>query len=274
MSENTGVPFESGVDWITCTALDPHNANLLEARALRLLRKAERSGEEKHPWAMSGFAGECCAGVQMGYREHSVICRLSGETAHENWRVVHDASDNTSRLDVQVTVRFECEVQPLIHRHFKEASAFSRKQARGPKVSVYSSSDDSTTLYLGDRSSDKFGRCYNKAKESKLDHYIKSLRYEVELKNDTARLCARQLSVDSNPRLWVRRFVFTFFSKRGCRLNWASDGTETLCVPRSRSTVIKQLDWLRSNVRGSVQFLKERGYEREVLEALGLDHGC
>lgn len=271
MTEALDVPFESGVDWLTVTSLTPNKRFRLETRAQSLLRKLKRDGDDERAWAMSGFQGFICSGLQLGWRGEDVIVRLTGETAFEHWKRFLHASDNCSRIDLQVTVRTENDVQEAIHRHYKEAKRHSAKLKRGPKVSVYSSSDDATTLYLGDRSSDVFGRCYNKGKEAKLDYYDRTIRYEAELKNDAAFLMAKRLAASSDPSLEIATYVSTFFRDRGCHLNYQWTGTVRLCRPRSRSTAQRRLTWLRENVRGSVMWLMDRGLEQEVMSALGLD---
>jgi len=271
MERRTYEVFEAGVDWITVSAFAGNSAFRLETRARRLLREQVRCGEEEKPWAMSGYTGMMAGGVQFGMRGEDVLCRLTSETAFEHWTTVYAVADNCSRLDLQVTVRVAGEVQPTIHKHYKEAMVHSRSMKRGPKVSVFSSSDDATTLYLGDRTSDKFGRCYNKQKESKLDYYKSALRYEVEFKDDAANLVAKRLSAETDHAGAIAGLVHAFFSGRGCRLKWSAVATERLCRPRSRPSISRRLAWLGTNVRGTVVWLCERGLDHEVLSAIGME---
>lgn len=212
------VLVHAGIDWITVTALGGRKSKNLFASGEWLCRESVRKGNDLKPWTMSGFIGQKSGSTQYGTRGDEVIVRLSSDMAHDYWKEVYDDADNCTRLDLQATYRLNCEVAPIIDRHFAQAKRVQEGRKRAPTVSMLSTNNGPSTLYLNRRASETFARIYDKGAESKLDHLRRCIRYEVELKgNEAARWSAYlRPHVDSDNAAALH--AIQFFEKRGIRL--------------------------------------------------------
>lgn len=126
------------------------------------------------------------------------------------------------------------------------------------------------TLYFGARSSERFGRCYDKGVESNSDEPGRWWRWEVECKQDVARQLAAALVLEPEPAAFVRGVVAGFFAARAGVTIAQLRGSHFHKIASDLPSGAKLLHWLASGVRPTVAKLV-RVYGRErVLHALGL----
>lgn len=196
--------------------------------------------------------------------------RLSGSLAHQHWRTFLAKADNCSRFDIECTVRYDIDPHKVIRRHLREARRFQASHKRAHFVGHYSANDLSETVYLNKRISDRFGRIYDKGRESGLDHFRNAVRYEVEFKGKTAWAVAQNAAAEDFKSAWDRDRVAQFLKARGLSLprRWEhrhhSDGT------RSSRDSDKTLAWLKKCVRPCIISGDRIGRRQEFIEALGL----
>jgi hypothetical protein len=272
MVENSDRFLTTGIDWITVTAKSKKRCIALAEKAATLLRSEVHSGNFRKPWGMSGFSGFKAGSVQLGRRNDEVMVRVSGDLAHTNWRELYEISDNCSRIDLECTSRNTSDARRRIRRHWKEARRFGSQRRRAPFVGHFSGNDESETLYLGRRVSDIFIRIYDKGRQSKLEHFSNSVRYEVELKGERARAMAFDLSRTNSEMSTVISRVAGFLAKRGvhCPQHWAAAYHSGIArMPPDRA---RYLAWLTTAVRPSTLAVVSMGGLVEVLEALGLEN--
>lgn len=207
-----------GIDWITVTALGRKKSQNLFSDGAMLARQAIAKGNTIKKWTMSGFIGHKAGQVQYGTRGDECIVRLSGDTAHDHWKEVYDDSDHCTRLDLQATYKLDCEVAPVISRHFAQAKRLSKNRRRAPTVSLLSTNNGPATLYLNKRVSEAFARIYDKGAESGLDDLQRCIRYEVELKGNEAARWSAYLRSHESPDLAAGCYAIQFFEARGIKL--------------------------------------------------------
>lgn len=261
---------EVGVDWMTVTCGDTERGELLQDSSFMWLQAEESAGNKIRPWSMSGFNGFHCGGVSFGELNGTWLLRLSGPTAQAHWRRAYHLSTNISRLDLQVTISDVEDGGALIRNHFAEATAHFATWRKPPAIDVWKSNNGSATLYVNRRVSEQFGRIYDKAIESKLEHYRACLRYEVEFKGDVAPLVAQWVSEQENEAAAILNRVQRFFLERGILPAFLGATVHTLSVSRSRPDVDRQLQWLKASVSRSVKDLIALGKLPEVLDNLGI----
>lgn len=259
-----------GIDWLTVTTSDPQKGRRLAALGLHLFRQELRAGGLKKPWGMAGFNGYCAGSVQLGEREGECIVRVGSDVARDNWRNLWEFSDSCSRVDFQVTLKYEAAASRIIHNHYRQLKRHNRKLPGQGAVSLYSSSDGSCTIYLGKRSSNRFGRIYDKGAESKLDHWANCVRYEVEFKGKVANLEAGLVYRAENAESYIRARVRQFVTDRGCSFPFASPILASSRWPERRREIPDRLTWLHECVRPTVELLSKSGWGPAVLVALGL----
>lgn len=262
--------IECGVDWITATAKHKQSIRRLWNEGHRQIQNETRQGNEKRLWSFNGYQGFKSGSVQLGRRADGVCVRLSGGFANEKWRRIFEQCDNVSRLDLQVTVKTSGDPIREIGRVYREASKHSRKLKRGPTVSTFRTSRGSSTVYLGSRQSDNFGRCYDKERESGLDYYQGCVRFEREVKNDLAlHLCAA-LYEELAPTPFILAQVGKWYLNRGVSHRWSGQSPLFIKSPARATDSSRQLRWIRSAVAPTVARLIARGLHAEVLDALNL----
>jgi len=219
---------------------------------------------------MAGYDGLKSGGCQVGERGDSTIVRMSSGVAWENWLKVYQAADNFSRVDLQVTAKMDQEPKQVIAAAYRHSLAFSRAHGGNPTVSVLKCSNGTATMYLGRRQSERFARVYDKGAESSHDDYQGCVRWEVELKGALCLPALRAIAASRRPMFTMASIVVTHFRERGCSLpeSWATD--RALSAPRKRTDTERQLSWLESQVRPTVEHLISQGRIDQVFRALGL----
>lgn len=263
-------PFECGIDYFTGTKQRTKRASAFVQFAERTIRNEEKQGNEKRGWGMSGYKGVRCGGAEFGERPDGFILRLSSALADEGWKRAYHLADNCSRIDLQVTAPVGVEPSTFIAREYKRMARWSSENKARPVVSILRENRGPATLYSGKRASEKFGRIYDKGAETGLDHYQNCVRFEVELKGEVARLASAQLFRSREVRGLTYAGVSQFFNVRG-GVSWPpSKFLLHLEVHRMPSDSLQKLAWLKESVRSTVQWLKARGLEQEVLAALDL----
>jgi len=227
---------------------------------------------ERRPWSMSGYQGFACGSLQCGMRPDGYIFRLGGEWAKRHWRDVFHATRKASRLDLQYTLRFNCDPSRIISRSYRQAKREKARHPHGPSHSLYSASNQSSTLYLGSRYSERMARIYDKGRESKSENFRNCVRLEEELKGDTANNFAHQLFVSEDEQRAILSEVCGFIQDRKVSTWLTVDHLPCSHAHRPATDIERRLAWLQVGVRPSVQWLVERIGRDRVLAALGLDH--
>jgi hypothetical protein len=261
---------EWGVDWVTLTAKDRESRELMLREGKRVLDEAAAQGDDVCAFRWKGYEGWTTGGCDVANREDTAMVRLHGATAREEWWDVGQFASNCSRIDFQLTFRSQLESPAKsLARCWR---AVQRSKAFGKPIEWHYRRDSKkgNTLELGRRPSEKFGRIYDKGKESKLDHYEGCIRLEVEFKGDTAWSNFNLLSSKHSPAEVIPSEVRRFFSVRGVDWGQPPDLLFLVKTARSHRDVDRFLRYVHKCVRPGVErAVALRGIDA-VCEALGL----
>lgn len=272
-------PPECGADYLTMTWRTQIRDTPLE-NTRRVIRWAERrplneGGKDfTKPWTWQGYTGLTCGQVSVGERPDSTIVRLSGKAAHDWLADGLPIGHNVSRLDVALTFWSDLNRSALLALHSLEALAKRNTLRSRPfEVRLIDGFGSGDTLYLGDRTSELFVRCYDKEKEScDPATYKGAIRYEVECKEKTAIKAVERLTRGGYSPSRAMAVCASLLERRGvCALGLG--GVRFEPFPPSSipvSSLESSLSWLSEQVRPTVARLMREGYELEVLRALGL----
>ena len=133
--------------------------------------------------------------------------------------------------------------------------------------SLLQTSEHSDTLYIGSRSSDAYGRLYDKGAESKAEAYAGCWRYEVEYKRKPALAKARALWSSPDTEAAIQGDCYRWFSDRRVlpcfRPGAAVVGGE---VPTEVADDERWLAWVRRCVQPRARELVKRYGWRYVAE--------
>lgn len=196
--------------------------------------------------------------------------RLSSGVARRDWKRVHSASFNCSRLDLQVTVRFAKPQAQVIETCWKLVRSHWLKHPHLAEPEIHAGPHGPHSFSFGSRSSDRCGRGYDKEYESKLDYYRGAVRFEGEFKGQVSKRLASVLSREDGAEASVIPHVLGLFRKWAVPLELRSLKPAQLCCPAKPTDAARRLRYLHTAIRPLILALIAQGMEREVLEALGL----
>lgn len=270
-SSSVEVQAVASCDWLTRTFSDNKIREFVEDDFITSAAVLKAEGHETAAWSWMGYEGYSVGGLSWGRRDDGDILRISGGTAERLFDKYAHYQGNCSRLDVALTLRW-----PTPERHVA-SQAYTRLvgQSDATKRRLYSlitNSRGGETLYVGSRSSDQFGRLYDKDAEQGLQRISCRWRYEVEFKSDRAAKVLELLQPSRERGKMYLGIVRGFFEPRGVKLPPLADEqeirVEVLAPPRQVDT---QLKWLREQVSPVVGRLRRLGMEASVIEALRLE---
>lgn len=235
-----------------------------------------REGNELEARSMLGFHGLKSGGCFAGDNEQRYYVQLAGEYADRFYEGIDRHNPHYSRLDLQVTVKYR-EYQPDIAKGVYSDFLSGNEELPTPsrrKGYIIIGSDGGDTCYLGSPSSRQRCRIYNKAKQSEREAYERCWRYEVVLRNELAReWAALQRGSGLKIAESCLETVGSWLEIRGIRVPFRFRGdVEVLPKLRTLPTdVERKLEWLRTQVKPTVAYLTELGFESILLEALGIE---
>lgn len=260
----------ANVDWLTCTATSPESRDELWLHGLRLLQACKSEGERASAWHANGYAGRKGPHFAFGAREDSVCLQLSSSQAADEWSHCLRASENVTRLDLAVDSYFDPPVTALSRHVYRDACHTPSPNGKPPKKTLYIDNHGGSTLYVGARASENYGRLYDKGIEQKTHPAGQWWRWEIELKGRVAGEAASQLLASDNYRVLIVASVASWFLARTSNAFTSLERLLTFVVPREPTAVDRQLAWLARGVRPTIAHLVERVGRERVLFALGL----
>jgi len=272
---------ESQPDWLTVGAHRRTSVQTMRNLANGLATAEEADGNHKRPWRLLGYEGYRCGRVRWGEARGWGLMQLSGDSANAYLAAALACADSVSRLDLAVTVQTDRPQPDLGRSVYDQATAWRVTHPKAARPWFIGGDDCGWTTYIGQRQSDLFFRCYDKAAEtrdagdeSNIRQYVNAWRYELELKGEAAESTARRLLDSGNIHNATNALLHGWLSARGVTPAWDVDQPiRPIGTLRRRSDRDRKLDWLLSQVRPTVQWLVENGDGAAVMANLGLSYG-
>lgn len=260
---------EAAVDWMTLTAKPNQGDILLQALAGQVLAEEQFNGEKKRPWAWRTYSGWHCGQATWGTGEYGALLQLSGSCAEKWFGASCDTRWHCTRLDLQVTCRIAGDLDVAVEQAYSEATAGTDAIVRNCETRLIKSGRGGYTAYVGTRGSQRFGRIYNKERESGDERHAHCVRWELEARANVASAVRSHLSTVADRRTSILGYVYTYFANRGCRPPWDAGSLLLHCdSPRRNTSADSQLAWLDSKVRPTVEWLTDHGHMADVLAIL------
>lgn len=263
-------------DWLTITTDNPRDTQFLRNVGQmfvgsccnsRAWRFREYTGYRRHDTA--GLGG--CAWAVANAGEKGII-QAWGSLSQRVGHAVSRKELRATRVDLAVTV---------LHDH-EQMSVHEMLPTLDPGAAQYSGivplNTEGGTLYVGHRSSERFGRLYDKGAQLGGDTPHRVLwRYEVELKRSQAEQAAQHIWYSHHPIKDMRTFVLTevehFFTQHGVPtpFNVLSNSQHSLLryATRIRDDQ-KTIRWLTEQVRPCLFRMIENGHHDAIVDALGV----
>lgn len=263
-----------GVDWISGTlGREEIDSQTWVYDCLHALEVVQAFGNTYKRRSLLGFDGWESGGCFVGSNDTMHYAQFAGKYANDAYKMLEHPKVHISRIDLQLTVRYDIEL--LKEGKFQYASALHFNKSlpvhRQRKIHLLVGSDGGDTVYVGSPSSDARGRIYNKDKQSNDPSYRNSWRYEVVYRNQNAGNVFRYLFT---PHLDVSSIIFqevlTFFHQRGVTvLDVGLGDGKSIELPKApRTDVQRKLTWVKNQVVPTIRKLAELGYAEELMEAI------
>jgi hypothetical protein len=242
----------------------------LRDSASRIATATESAKNTSKPFRLKGYTGWRLGRVRFGQREGAAIIQLSGQLAEDHLATLQPLADSVTRLDLAVTVHYPRAYATRPHVHYGEALAFAWQRPNAALAHYHEDSRGGSSLQIGDRSSERVLRVYNKEAEQKAvddpegaQHYAGCVRYELELKGENAEKVAAELAIDRQRH----------DTQHGLRPPFDRSGGQALKTGfRRRSDYDSRIRWYSKSVAPSIAVALLQGEACEVLDALGLAH--
>ncbi len=282
--------FAAGSDYVRLTCKDRAAAVELAERVAAVGRRFLDEGNYLDDKAyVLGYKGWACGPVFFGERPDGVMAQASAVGSDLLVTVVQGLPVRPTRVDLQLTLQYDTDRRDVgrqvadqhqAWRMVNEASG--RMVPRPPRlVDGYGAGD---SCLIGARSSEAFGRTYDKHREAcekyrdRVNRFrervgvypLGTWRFEVEYKGSQAEQVYECLTASESYGNTAVSNVKQWYEDRGVLVPVVADAVPPVRTIKHRSDVERSLAWLRDQVHPTVVKLIEMGYRDDVLKALGL----
>ena len=282
--------FAAGSDYVRLTCKDADASAELADRMGALGRRFLDEGNYLDEKAyVLGYRGWSCGPVFFGERPDGVMVQGSSVGSDLVVTVAQGLPVHPTRVDLQVTLEYpddRRDVGRLVadqHQAWRLSEQASGWMVPRPPrlIDGYGAGD---SCLIGARSSEGFGRAYDKHREAcekyrdRVNRFRERMgvyplgtwRQEVEFKGSQAEQVYERLSGSESYSGVAVGMVKRWFEDRGVLVPVAADALSPVKTIKHKSDVERSLAWIRDQVHPTVVKLIDLGYRAEVLHALGL----
>lgn len=264
------VPLSAGIDWLTCSKKEVHPGDPFDDLAHGLLHQSLQEGESVRLGTWLGYAGLRTASAFYGWLGRRGVCWLSGPHSPAPTCQLIQASDNVSRLDLQLTVESAPPDKALGRINYRLASTYDGRPGVRPIVTEIHDTRNGHTTTIGSRISDQYGRNYDKGIEARIAPAGSIWRYEVEYKRALAKKLAEEIALQDKVADVAARTVWLWWTSRGVRPT-PREPRGCLIDTRIPARIGPDyLGWFESKLSRSVRRAVDSHGLHPVLRALGL----
>lgn len=265
--------YAAGIDYLTMTTNDGKTAAKTLQEYNIWAEHMKALGHEEKPEHILGYKGVKCANVFFGERHDGWMTRASDWQAGVWYRAMPFPMWKPTRIDIQLTGVFGEDVENFAVEQASNAVA-QREHSTGGRpyrVQLIRGFGAGDTLTVGSRSSQRYGRLYDKHRESKGEYPEGAWRWELETKEEAAEEVNKMLRTADDETPLIAGLIIEYYTARGVQvpINVASSPA-ILHLGRNTADDERSLRWLSHYVRPTVDRLKRKGHEARVREALGL----
>jgi DNA relaxase NicK len=262
-----------GVDYLRATSKTDAGKKAILIAWAQYRAQLERHGDVLKKGGMQGFKGESIGALFYGRKDDTFMLQVSGQLADEVFPKLPWEHLNCTRLDLQVTLQY-AEDRPMLAAELGAARAkpfTDVGQEPDPIQSLDHNYGRGDTLDIGSRSSPRYGRIYDKQRESKDERYKRCWRFEIELKGIMAPKAVADLLAGSSLDRGVASLVGGQFAAWGIHITLPVAGRYLAgSIGRREFDSERSLTWLSSQVAPSIEKLLRTVDRETIIEALGL----
>lgn len=267
-----GLMWYAAPDYLRLTLKDADNRSALYSVYEQMaLTVADWVGEDirvTESWGFNGYNGRKCGPAAWGAGYNGLIIQVEGAGA-ERLRALNPPHDNVARLDVQVTIWYDRDIEDLARAYSDVLDWHRYRRGHRPyEIHLHRGFGKGDTLYLGSRKSAHHHRIYDKMRAPNGgDGYDNAWRFEAELKQGAGNGPYASASKEMPPPAWWASIVVSEFESRGVELSRAvqSEAAPSEKVPRGKTSHEKRLRWLARQVAPSIAKLRASGVPERLI---------
>lgn len=263
----------SSVDWLTMTSREDEVGGDWWQHYKEYRASVEKEEPAERPFHNGFYAGMRVGKLLWGYSEVlGYMLVASGEQANKSWLHYQPARHRVTRIDLALDFHLDLP-RNLAKIHYD--TRMMDKERMLPKLTLWNNSFGGSTLYVGSRQSQQYGRLYDKGNQTGTQENNVWWRAEVEYKKPIADLVSQELYTEEpDQRLGViADTVADWYADRDISLPVRPIGGGAIVAQAQQriTTFDRKLAWLRAGVAPTVAALVEAGLGRDVMTALLLD---
>lgn len=260
---------DCAVDWMTLVTKDPDRATEWREAFRAVATMEQKRGHEWKQARFFGYEGEQCGHVMWGKRHDGALVRLTSSLAHDEAMLFSPDAAHCTRIDLQVTAELTSEHPLFLEKTYASAKTAPATEGRHPKYTLIADTEGGSTLYVGSRSSMRFGRVYDKGIEQASEKKGKLYRWELEIKDVLADQAVAMLVGSADVQRSILAVVGDFFTARGVPVLWTVPRSdEKFSIPRLVQEDAGTLKWFNGPVATAVARLMETIGPEQTLRAL------
>lgn len=260
---------DAGMDWLTITTKDQARSAEWKMAFDACASKEQARGFKWSEQRLLGYVGEGCGHLFWGKRTDGAMMRLTSGAAQEFGWLFSPEACHVTRIDLQVTAELEYALPAFLPKAYEHVRARPVANGRPPVYTLLQNTLGGSTLYIGSRSSMRYGRVYDKGQEDGTAVPGKRIRWELEVKDVLADQACAMLAHSADEGRSILGLVGSFFTERGVPVLWSVPShEERFVVPRITPDDAGSLKWLRGPVAGTVERLMHTVGARQTLAAI------
>lgn len=262
-----------GLDWLTTTTASARTQTSFKVFWARKTPQLERLGYKQKKGGFQGYNGISCGPLFLGERPDGMLIRASGHLSKELYDSLDLTDCKATRVDVQATIEFpsyKANVAELLG-DTRQAAARAAGQKMKPKQHLDMGYGDGDTLYIGSRSSPRFGRVYDKMKQADDGSFLNCWRFELEYKRLMAPKIIQVLAGEREVENAILDILEGQFMDWGLPLGISAAPLVVAgSIGRRQPDTDRSMTWLRNQVAPTVERLLGTIAPHEIMTALGL----
>jgi len=260
---------EAGIDYVRLTSNNPLTVKILDRVFVEIAIDEQRAGYEIKNGGMIGFFGRKTKHAFFGMREDWCMFQVSGRAAQAHLKKFWHVEANCTRIDIQHTIRTDDNIGPLLTVYENQSCEAKSPNGKHWDTDLRRHNRENQTLYIGSRTSEWYGRVYDKFAESKKEEYKGCVRFEVEVKGDASRAIWDGFVRGSISLSKLVGIVPQWYRQHGLSVPGYEDWQGEAVIQKPAPTSIqRRLGWLAKMVSGTVSKLADEGYFWEATQAL------
>jgi len=265
--------YYAGLDYLRLTRQTGLGVQFTE-RIPHWIEYLQTFGYEAVPYSIFNLRGWLLGKLAYLKNEDTECIEFRGDLA-DSWHVHYlHLTSKCTRIDLAITVWLTESDDTIARQLYMPALAMWQKdgQTKNRKAPVLYQSEDGDTLYLGSRTSRRYVRIYNKAKQSTDLKYRNAWRFELEAKGDLAQVLWQRIQARETIASLAVQEIAGSLLQYGIRLPFSPDEVKLTKVitDLKAPSIDAKLSWLSRQVRPTVRELIQKGHLQEVLEALDI----